>query len=552
MTRFTITVLTAMAFLSLTNLCQANTNNAASTSYADVLSACNSSAPGDTVLMPPGTNVWPQTLYIPAGVSLLGSGINQTTIICDNGGGSGNICAIACNALSSDNITRISSFTLQGTNVANYNDWGCIWMNVNGSSAAYHDGHQVPWRIDHIVFNGIPMQNIKVYNVHSGLIDDCVFNLNQSIAGQILRLTSSDNDSGGSYSWSVPYLYGSTNALYVENCFFTNSVNNLCGLTDCNGGGSIVLRYNTIYNCQYNNHGTESSGNVRSQRSYEIYNNTFVANNSVAMQNPAMLIRGGTGVIFSNTITGWGYNCTLDNYRSGSYFPPFNGAYGANPWDSNDPTLYLSGIWTNSSVICSNNTLTIPGANWTPNQWVGYTICNTNVHVFDSALWNNAPEYVFAQIWSNTTNTLIFQGPKDTGGYIPYLNFSTGDTFQIHKVIQTLDQVGLGSGDYIAYYGSSGTLPYDNTANAPAAPIAHEVSEPLYWWGNTLNGSPTSLGNNGFYNIVENRDFYNNTAKPGYIPLAYPHPLAALGQNNVSNPSVLTPPLNFQAQAPSH
>jgi len=31
------------------------------------------------------------------------------------------------------------------------------------------------------------------------------------------------------------------------------------GLNDCNGGGSLVFRYNTCYNVQYNNHGTKAA-----------------------------------------------------------------------------------------------------------------------------------------------------------------------------------------------------------------------------------------------------------------------------------------------------
>jgi hypothetical protein len=526
MTKPITTILTGVALLLTGYFCPAATTNAPTGSFFDVSNLVAQASPGDTVVMPPGTNVWPQTLWLPTGISLLGSGTNfsgtNTTIICGlDGGGAGNICALACKALSSNNPTRISNFILQGTNTANYNDWGCIWMNVTGGGP---DGSVVPWCIDHVIFNQIPMQNIKAYNIHSGLIADCIFNITAQIPGQVLRLVDSDHQSGGSYSWSVPYAYGGKNALYVEHCFFTNAVDTLCGLNDCNGGGSLVFRYNTCYNVQYNNHGTESSGMVRSQRSFEIYGNTFVGTVPSTVYSTALLIRGGTGVIISNTFAGWEYACTLDNYRSGEYFPPFNGAYGANPWDSNDPTNYFSGIWTNGYCQASNNVITFTGVNWTSNQWVGYTVWNTTAHLFDTSyLGGGAPEYTFAVIWSNTTNTLTLQPSKDgSPAYTaPFLTFYDGDTYQFSRVIRTLDQTGLGSGDLITY---NGIVPWDSTANTNSAPLANEVSEPLYWWGNTLNGAIVNLDNHGYFNLVENRDFYNGIAKPDYVPLADPYP----------------------------
>ncbi|MCO6434648.1 hypothetical protein [Nitrosomonas nitrosa] len=57
---------------------------------------------------------------------------------------------------------------------------------------------------------------------------------------------------------------------------------------------------------------------------------------------------------------------------------------------------------------------------------------------------------------------------------------------------------------------------------------------PLYEWNNTLNGADTDLTIHTFENcdnssvakhIKENRDYYNDTRKPGYSHYVYPHPL---------------------------
>jgi|SRR5665213_236216 len=559
MTKSTITILTGAVLLFLGCLCQASTIQAPSTSFADVRNACYLASPGDTVLMPPGTNVWYQTLSLPAGVSLSGSGTNQTTIACGSGA-NGNIVLIACNALTAANPTRISNFTIQGTNVENDLDVGCIWMNTDHVSAAAQDGHSVPWRIDHMIFNGIPMQNIKIWNVHSGLIDDCVFNITRYFPGQIMRLTESDSDISGSYSYSVPYPYGGTSALYVENCFFTNAVNNLACMEDADGGGSVVIRYNTSYNCQYQNHGTEGSP-VRGQRSYEIYNNVLVANNSTCEQNPAMLLRGGTGVIFSNTVVGWKYVETTFFKRVEQWCTTVDGADGICPFDSNDPALYGQGVWSGPDGVATNNyvwltsDITFPNVAWTNNQWAGYTIINTHAPYYFTDD-NQAPVYWFGTIVSNTTNTLSVVNPKngsaDQGPQTPNFTLKNGDVYQFHRVIRAFDQIGLGSGDYLAGTNSGWTFYDANVVGGAIPPLANEVSEPLYWWNNTLNGVSADFTNSGFDVIQQNRDYFDGIAKPGYIPLVYPHPLQGetSAQDGLTNPVPtvnLTPPTGLSA-----
>ena len=537
MMKTAIKFLTGAALLFPAGLCRANTYTAPTCGFNDVSNTCYAvAAPGDTVVMPPGSAVWNNTLTLPTGISLAGSGTNQTTIIC-GADANGNIMLIACNALASNYVTRISSFTIQGSTNVNYNDWGCIWMNSDRTGPASQVGHAVPWRIDHVVFNGVPMNNIKVQNVHSGLIDDCTFNISQVVPGQILRLTDSDSDYSGSYSWSVPYPYGGTNALYVENCFFTNSAAYLCGLDDCDYGGSLVFRFNTAYNCQLNNHGTENATG-RSQRSFEIYNNTLIANDPSTIWSPAILLRGGTGVICSNTVSGWKAIEYTFYKRMMQWCVSYDGADGLSQWDSNDPTIYLQGIWTNSAVAANSNfqnnnglatfDLTLTNlAPWTPNQWAGFVIVNTNAPYISTDQTNNPPVYWFGSIVSNTTNTLTLIAPKngfaDRGTNTPCFTLNPGDPYQFVKVIRGLDQIGVGSGDLLATVGNYTV--YDTVTGGPPPPLANEVNEPLYWWSNTLNGAAADFSNCGFAIIQPNRDFFNNVPRPNYNPLPFPNPL---------------------------
>ena len=59
--------------------------------------------------------------------------------------------------------------------------------------------------------------------------------------------------------------------------------------------------------------------------------------------------------------------------------------------------------------------------------------------------------------------------------------------------------------------------------------------EGVYEWGNTLNGTDLDFSTNGHSSasyLVEGRDFFNDTVRPGYTPFTYPHPLQAGGGGN--------------------
>jgi hypothetical protein len=83
-----------------------------------------------------------------------------------------------------------------------------------------------------------------------------------------------------------------------------------------------------------------------------------------------------------------------------------------------------------------------------------------------------------------------------------------------------LDQIGMGPG-----------------------PMGSQSHEPLYSWNNTYNGAaiyardinqcPAETSH-----VLENRDFYNDTPRPGYTPYQYPHPL----QGAEPPPPDTTPP----------
>ena len=107
------------------------------------------------------------------------------------------------------------------------------------------------------------------------------------------------NNSGdfGDASWADVTSLGTNRALFFEDNVFTT---NLKGAAiDGWSGSRMVFRNNTLRNAVITNHGSETAGRWRSQRSFEVYNNRITYD---AMQWASMVgIRGGTGVIFNNT-----------------------------------------------------------------------------------------------------------------------------------------------------------------------------------------------------------------------------------------------------------
>ena len=470
---------------------QATTNVAASVSFADVSAAINNSAPGDTVIIPPGTAAWnaPMTL---AGVSLLGSGTNQT-IITDNLDRNANPQSPLIFLHTSTNYFEIGNFQLVPGNTT---------KNWHGILASDMTG---PCRIHHIFFNQVNDKNIMLYAANHTLIDHCCFYLSAN-EGVLVH------DVGyGDASWASPMIYGQQNVPCIEDCVFTNVLTSPSSAAlDAEAGARVLFRYNTVLNNLWANHGTESGARLRGCRSFEIYSNTFATDPTWSFPY-AMSIRSGSGVIFGNTVTGVKYLTGIVNYRNGERFDPWGGADGYSPWDNVLATNVISGTHTGPNNVTY---LQVNNANWTVNQWVGYTVVNFD---FSGTNWN------FSTVYSNNATQIYFNPAKDYG----YMTFSGGQRFQLNQIYPMLDQPGVGSGDLIVGdqqpWGPNPTVAGFGVPKWP-----RQVSDPIYAWGNSLNGAPGTIGSD-FPNVKEGREFFNDIPKPGYQPLQYPHPLQGTG-----------------------
>jgi hypothetical protein len=504
---------------------KAATINALSGSFVDVSNAIAKATYGDTVQIPAGTWTWTQTGLSFSGITIAGAGTNATFILDNLPNGWGNFEGFLYGVPVTNSLTRLTGITFAdgGNPTPSYK--GKILMDGRavGTSAA--------WRIDHCMFVNLNGGSIYVYGFPVSVIDHCSFVLKEEGIFQYGLSTTPINDIWGDYPWYVPATYGGTNQLYIENCFFTNGFpTGAEGVYDGEAGARSVFRNNTVMNCAWASHGNDTSGRYRSIRSYEIYNNTFIDDRG---WTTPMDFRGGTGVVFSNTMVGYSQFDSIENYRD---VQPnsFGAVDGLNPWDNTNGIVYYTG--TNSATGFN---VTNSGANWTPHQWAGYVIRDPTA---GTIVLNGAGSVNSCLIQDNTANQLIITPPKDF-----QIVFTNKDVFKIYYVSSALDQVGRGSGDLIqdvtiGQWPNSTTYTIDTATGTNTWP--HQVLEPLYSWGNTLNGSPAGIAS-GYANILEGRDIFKNAVKPGYTPLFYPHPLVS--GISTPPPMSLSPPSSLQA-----
>jgi len=404
---------------------------AASCTQQDVQQVIDTAQDGDTVVLPAGEATWtppdartPSVLIKGKMITLQGAGIDKT-IITDGSPHDWNSLALVIQG--SGKPVRVTGLTFKkGTGAR-----GANAITVSDSQS---------WRIDHCKFdyNGVGGALFS-YGDSFGVMDNCT----------IIRAYTAINTRGrGDESWKMPLSLGAAYAVYVEDCTLVDVGPD--GPTDGYDGARYVFRHNTITKTDavpniggVGHHGFDSGGQ-RSTFSCEVYGNTFTGDGWVFGRS-----RGGTGVIFDNTVKGKvGAFYLLVHYRSS---------------DKEDIKKLCSG-W---GSMCDG------------------------------------------------TNPL--DGNEDETGY------------------PGRDQPARAT---------------DAGRDTP------QLLEPVYAWGNTLNGQDAAigvqdLGGYSLAHIKEGRDFYNNTRRPGYRPYTYPHPLRSQWPPMPTDKTAPTVPKNLAARAAS-
>ena len=184
------------------------------------------------------------------------------------------------------------------------------------------------------------------------------------------------------------------------------------------------------------------------------------------------------------------------------------------------------------------------------------TVINTNItpHGYDTAIRSCRMFEIYQNTFTSTTagNPWVFMRMRGGSGVV-WGNTFTGATsgFCILSAYRSdpsllLEPIGApNDGGFGGAFPTGyplldqigrGSFPAGNPGNWPNSypytPAEYEASDPMYLWNNVYNGDSAPIAGAGnpatsSTYIVEGRDFYNNTVKPGYSPLAYPHPLRA-------------------------
>jgi hypothetical protein len=399
---------------------------AASCSQANVQSAVNSAANGDTVSIPAGSCSWSGAVsWSDKNVAVIGAGKAVTTITCQQ-----------CFTIVSNSTTsaysqwRLSGMTLQGS--APSGTMITVWDN-NGS---WHYG----WRIDHMKFSypgAGSGYGVFIGGPSYGLLDhnDWIWGNGMAviISSQMsYEYPGSTVNPQGGYVLSQPLDMGTNKAVYIEDNTFTSTAPGGCAAYDTSsGGGRVVFRYNTLTGCMFYSHWTRNVeiGGIL----HEIYNNKFVATS--AYNGYPIRLESGTGAIFNNTVAGTSENYAVLDERRGFYESggPFGACDGTKSWDGNvgDPAApgwpCLGQIGrapgkTIAQIMAGSKQDSAPLYLWNNGPEDGCRTGGSCTNSFGVAIWDGstkAQAYVRSTPHSNGQVDYVL-GATPKPGYTPY------------------------------------------------------------------------------------------------------------------------------------
>ncbi len=456
---------------------------------------------GDTITLSVGTFSWPTRVNITKAITLQGRTmitdagtaspiITDATIIQDDTPRSGAGVGI----IRSTN----PAFRLTGITFAQ----GATTVVAGGSGAiVFSSGDLVPAtavRVDHCHF--LPLyqpRKVWINGCIFGVADQNVIECRGSEGSFLVWHNTWGGQTNGYGSWADFPWYGTEKFFFVEtNTIIGAGTIPTSGGLDCMNGGRFVARHNYFKNSKPGGHGNEG-GPQHGQRACEVYNNTI----EWTIQGGGQQLRSGTTIWHDNFRTGLlqqsgNVHTSMAIYREigaiGNNLADWGLAGGNNPWDVNDPHgLYESGSDTSSTA---GDTLIDNTKNWTPNQWAGYSVTNTNPL---SAAYLHS-----SFIISNTSNTITYYFYPSGDRGAPLL-FNAGDSYEIYRVLIAMGQGGQGKGDLIA-----GNPPVNTLTGVQS--WTHNALEPMFSWNNTdVQGHVLNIGSGTYPTVVAGRDFIN-------------------------------------------
>ena len=228
-------------------------------------------------------------ITIPDGTHVVGAGMGET-ILYRNPARSGGMALpiFRVRGQTEQGRTRISGIAFVGVRDAQDKgeDYGVTLLNCTD------------YRVDHCYFEGFGLAAVEVSGQSRGVVDHCVFvdNFKQSI-----------NNLGygvavyGANEWPAAPQLGTLEASYVEDCVLLGSRHAIAS----SAGAHYVFRHNVVQ-ANVVAHAVDAHGmgwgNPRGTRAVEIYANLI---EKPVDKWAGVVIRGGGGVVFDNTIKGY-------------------------------------------------------------------------------------------------------------------------------------------------------------------------------------------------------------------------------------------------------
>lgn len=509
----------ALLFLG-TSLAQAATITARSVSLADVATAINAAANGDTVAIPAGTATWTAGITVAKGISIIGAG-KDVTVITASRSGRANQRTFSITAKQSQPMFRLSGLTIKGVAGQAGGTQGIVWMSG--------DAHQ--FRIDHIKIAGLNESLLLFTGYLWGVVDHCDFNTigtAQIVMGHgTWPAPGATTGAYGHGSWADGPWWGSEKFIFIEDCNFTGSSPYT---TDANNGARYVFRHNFCVG-MIGGHGTDS-GYYRGTRAVEVYdNNSDASQNTGSIHANPIQVRSGAGLIFNNVFKGWDHPPFAQDYRQHDTYSPWGGSDGKNAFDNNDATIYAAGTVSSASSVTTSGASVVLPLSVAANQYKNYVLRNTS---------STAPN-IFSTITGNTASsggkaTFTYQLAAGYPGK-ETLAFSSGQHFEIRKVMAGLDAPGRGKGDLLSGNPDS-SIPINTVTGTPSWP--RNALEGIYFWNNHNTSTTGPLATFSYGGIPAVGGGLYLSAPANYTPYVYPHPLT----------SQLLPPSNLQIASP--
>lgn len=270
---------------------------AASCSVADIQAAVNSLPEGGIVRVPAGETEAIGTVKLPGGVRLVGAGAEKTKLFRGPG----------TDMMKSGVIIAADGTNGKPVRISGLNLVGFLDPASNGWDTGISVSNSTDFRVTGCRIERFGMAGIGVRGLCRGVVDHCLF---------VNNFKKTINNVGygvvvmGTGQWREDLVPGSADSVFIEDCEFIGSRHAVAS----NAGARYVFRHNHV-------HGNDNSqavdchgpgyGSAHGTQWVEVYENLI---EKPVGGSTAMVLRGGGGVVFRNTMRDYrlGITLTLD------------------------------------------------------------------------------------------------------------------------------------------------------------------------------------------------------------------------------------------------